>query len=170
MSKVLLFYIFLALGFSQFTVAQTSINSWGKSVNNFQEDLIVLKFKTPKTTNGRVSFSHDTQLEKLKKIIDYVDHYQIFANKSISSARSSSSGLQNIYRIRLKSGSNIWNELTRLNQLDFIEYAEPLPQNELLFIPNDPQADPDAGLQDYLTVIKAYEGWQIDQSDSSLVI
>ncbi|MCK5703665.1 MAG: S8 family serine peptidase, partial [Cyclobacteriaceae bacterium] len=170
MGKVLLFYIFLTLGFSQITVAQTSINSSGNSVNNFQKNFIVLKFKTPKTPNGRVSFSHDTQLEKLKKIIDYVDHHQIFANKSISNARSSSSALQNIYRIRLKSGSNIWNKLARLNQLDFIEYAEPLPQNELLFIPNDPQADPDGGLQDYLTVIKAYEGWQIDQSDSSMVI
>ncbi|MCK5210180.1 MAG: hypothetical protein KAQ79_19225, partial [Cyclobacteriaceae bacterium] len=115
MGKVLLFYIFLALGFSQITVAQTAINSSENPVQKILPDLIVLKLKSPNASNGRVSFSHESQLKKLRKSVDYTDHHQVFANKSFSNARSSSSGLQNIYKIRLKSGSNIWNELDRLN-------------------------------------------------------
>ncbi|MCK5279299.1 MAG: hypothetical protein KAK04_12185, partial [Cyclobacteriaceae bacterium] len=93
MGKVFFFYIFLALGFNQITEAQTAINSSGNSVTKFQPDLIVIKFKTLKSSNGRVSFSPESQLKKLRKSVDYTDHHQVFANKSFSNARSSSSGL-----------------------------------------------------------------------------
>lgn len=164
------FYLLLAFGYHPITIAQTTARSQEDSKKTFHADRIVLKLKTPGTSDGRVSSSHEAQLEKIRGIVDYVDHYQVFSQKSISNARSSSSGLQNIYKIKLKPGSNIWHEINRLQQLDIIEYAEPIFQSEFLFTPNDPQANPTNGQQDYLSVIKAYEGWQIDQSDSSIVI
>ncbi len=170
MKKRVFFYLLLALGFSQNVTAQSEVNSLGDPVKKIHADLIVLKLKTPTNSAGRVSFSHETQLQKIKELLDYEGHHQIFNKKSFSNARLSSSSLHNIYKIKLRSGSNIWQEIARLKQLDIIEYAEPLFQNEFLFIPNDPQANPTNGQQTYLTVIKAYEGWQIERSDSSIVI
>lgn len=170
MGKVLFFCIFLTIGSYQIANAQSSIISSNVPAKKIIADVIVVKLKTPKSSGGRVSSSHDSQLDKLKDVINYADHHQVFAKKSFSNARLSSSRLQNIYKIKLNPGSNIWHKLAILRKLDFIEYAEPFFQNELLFIPNDPQANPIKGKQDYLTVIKAYEGWQIDQSDSSVVI
>lgn len=170
MGKGLLFYIFFVLGFSSISAAQTIDFSSGNLKQKIHQDVIVVKLKTPLVSNGRTAFAKDEQLEKIKQIIEFKESFQVFSQKSFSNARSSSFGLQHIYKIKLKPGSNIWRELAKLSQLDFIEYAEPFFQNELLFVPNDPQADPSGGQQDYLTVIKAYEGWQIERSDSSMVI
>lgn len=166
MNKVFFFYFFLTLGFYQIVDGQTVANSGGK----IHADLIVLKLKSPNNSEGRISFSHEIPLEKIEELIDFEEMHQVFNKKSFSNSRLSASGLQNIYKLKLKPGSNIWQELARLQQLDIVEYAEPFFQNELLFVPNDPQANPTDGQQTYLTVIKAYEGWQIDQSDSTMVI
>lgn len=170
MGKVYYFLTFLTIGICQFAGAQSVLDTSNAGAKKILADLIVVKFKNPGSTNGRTTIGDGSQVEMLKGVIDYADYHQVFARKSFSNARLAASGLQNIYKIRLNRGSNIWNELAILRQLDFIEYAEPFFQNELLFIPNDPQADPTKGKQDYLTVIKAYEGWQIDQSDSSVVV
>lgn len=164
------FYFFLALGFNQWVSAQTVIQSSGSQEKKIHADLIVIKLKTPNSSDGRVSFSHEIPLEKIRKLLDYAELHQVFKEKSFSNARSSSTGLHNIYKLKLRPETDIWSELPRLQQLDIIEYAEPYFQNEFLFIPNDPQANLTNGQQNYLTVIKAYEGWQIEQSDSSMVI
>ena len=41
---------------------------------------------------------------------------------------------------------------------------------ELLYTPNDPQADPVSGSQNHLTVVNAYEAWEVEKGDSSVVI
>ncbi len=47
-----------------------------------------------------------------------------------------------------------------------LEYAEPVYKMQLLFNPNDP----DTALQYYLGLIRAYEAWDINQGDSSIVV
>jgi len=170
MGKWLLWILLFLLGFSQFTVGQFNNNSSGNKAQKIHADLIVLKLKTPLSSAGRLAISPQEQLDELKKQLNYEEHHQVFPTQSISNARISGSRLHNIYKLRFKSGTNIWRELSKIKKLDYVEYAEPFFQNELMLIPNDPQADPDGGLQDYLSVIKAYDGWQIDQSDSSMVI
>lgn len=51
-----------------------------------------------------------------------------------------------------------------------VVYAEVMPEEELLHVPNDPQADPTTGGQDYLEVIKAYDAWDVTRGDPSIVI
>ena len=170
---IFLFFCLINLGWSiagaQSISRQNTSNLLTRQVK-VHADLIVLKLKSTSSSNGRTSISTDDQLTRIKKLLDYESYQQVFAQNSFSNARLANAHLQNIYKIKLKAGAHIWRELSRLNQLDFIEYAEPFFQNELLLVPNDPEADPNGGLQDYLTVIRAYDGWQIDQSDSTMVI
>lgn len=170
MGKLVFYAIICLLGFSQIIIGQSPSFSSGPDSQRIHADIIVIKLKTPSASDGRVVFSPQDQLEQLKELVGYENHKRMFADKSIPNGRISVSNLENIYKLKFKSGTNIWKELSIINRLDFIEYAEPLFQNELLLVPNDPEADPNGGLQDYLTVIRAYDGWQIDQSDSSMVI
>lgn len=169
MGKGLFCLLVFMLGFSQFILGQSIGFSYNES-QNIHANLIVIKLRTPSTSEGRVAFAPQDQLDQLKKLTDYENHHQVFAEKLISNGRTSASHLQNIYKIKFKEGTNIWRKLSRINQLDYIEYAEPFFKNELMYVPNDPQADQNGGLQDYLTVIKAYEGWEITKSDSTMVI
>ncbi len=170
MGKGLFICIFLTFGFNRILPAQIANISSEIQDKEIHPNIIVVKLKTIGKSNGRTVYSKDTQLDKIKQIIDFKEYYQVFASKSKANARTESSHLQNIYKIKLKPNSNIHSEIAKLQNLDFIEYAEPYFQHKLLLIPNDPQADPDGGLQDYLAVIKAYEGWDIEKSDSTMVI
>ena len=170
MGKGLLCTFLFLLGINLIATGQPNPLPGAKKPARIHADLIVLKLKPESGSSGRIAASAGERLNELKNLINYEEYYQVFARQSSSNARSAGSRLKNIYKLRLKPGTNIWKALSRINALSYIEYAEPFFQNDLLLIPNDPQADPDDGLQDYLTVIKAYDGWQIDQSDSSMVV
>lgn len=82
----------------------------------------------------------------------------------------SSFGLDRIYTIEIPEGKDISEVLKALENEAFIEYAETTPQMQLLYVPNDPLADPEENFQDNLKVIKAYEAWEIERGDSTMVI
>ncbi|NJN26441.1 MAG: S8 family serine peptidase [Cyclobacteriaceae bacterium] len=136
----------------------------------FHADIIVIKLNPPSASNGRIASGTSASLDQISQIVDAEGITQVFPPGSITNARLADTGLQYIYKLKLRPGANVWRELAKLNKLAFVRYAEPYLQNHLLFVPNDPQARPGGGLQDYLTVIRAYDGWQIDQSDSSMII
>lgn len=82
----------------------------------------------------------------------------------------SSFGLERIYTIEVGADANIDAFVQELESKSFIEYAEPSPRMELLYVPNDPLADPSENVQDNLKVVKAYDAWEIEQGDSTMVI
>lgn len=170
MGKGLLCILLFSFGIYQFGTGQSISFPSGKNAAKIHSDLIVVKLKPATSSYGRIASSPQDQLDELKALVNFEECHQVFSEHSVRNARLASSGLSDIYKLKFNSGTNIWKELSRIKKLNFVEYVEPFFQNELLLIPNDPQADPTGGLQDYLTVIKAYDGWQIDQSDSSMVI
>lgn len=82
----------------------------------------------------------------------------------------SSFGLDRIYAIEINNGTDIEALLQALEIEAFIEYAETPSQMQLLYVPNDPLADPNERFQDNLSVIKAYEAWEIERGDSTMII
>ena len=82
----------------------------------------------------------------------------------------SSFGLDRVYTIAIAEGMDVTTLLQSLENEAFIEYAETTPQMQLLYVPNDPMADPNESFQDNLKVIKAYEAWEIERGDSTMVI
>ncbi len=147
-----------------------SVHAQNPVLNTYHPNILVLKLKSESNPGSRVTSSQDDQLEKIKSLANADKTEQVFPQKSLSNTRSIASGLQNIYKIKLTPGTNLWQTISRIQQSGLVEYVEPLYQNEVLYIPNDPEADPSKGKQDYLAVIKAHEAWDIEKSDTSMII
>lgn len=63
------------------------------------------------------------------------------------------------------------NDLQLLRNLPAIAWAEPLYAHELFRLPNDPHANPNTGGQaNYLSLIRAYDAWNITSGDTSVKI
>ncbi|MEQ8239050.1 MAG: S8 family serine peptidase [Cyclobacteriaceae bacterium] len=90
--------------------------------------------------------------------------------RSIAGQRTASSSiLSGVHIITCNDISSANELLSRLLEYDNVLYAEPIYQEQLLLIPNDPDAQ-QGGNQEYLEVVKAYEAWDINQGDPNIVI
>lgn len=77
--------------------------------------------------------------------------------------------LSRIYKISLHQEQDMIAEINKLLAFGHVAYAEPYFLPKPLFIPNDPEAG-QAGNQNYLSVIKAYDAWEFEKGDSTVVI
>ncbi|MEL6556857.1 MAG: S8 family serine peptidase [Bacteroidota bacterium] len=79
--------------------------------------------------------------------------------------------LDGIYKIRLsKESKDLLSKIEALAKRDDIVYAEPVYYDQPLVIPNDPLANPNSGSQYHLSLIQAYDGWDISTSDQFIRI
>ncbi len=70
------------------------------------------------------------------------------------------------YQIRFDSQLPIEDYINELYATGYFEVIEPAYTSKAMFTPNDPQK----GSQYYLTLIKAFDAWDITQGDESMVI
>jgi subtilisin family serine protease/PKD repeat protein len=137
---------------------------------NIQPNILVLKLKSPSRSNAKIAYSFEEHIQTIESLTK-ADHIkQVFPLNTLSNSRSSKHDLQNIYKLKLHPGTDIWKTISRIQRSGLVEYVEPLYQNDLLYTPNDPEANPSNGQQTYLEVIRAYEAWDIEKSDTSMVI
>ena len=131
-------------------------------------DLIVLKIGPSGTSsNGRLAFDKANVLRKISAALPGSEIKQAFPQRSVSNARRAGyDEFSNIYKIRLSAGTDIMRTINRLRRLTGIIYVEPYYENELLYIPDDAQI----GSQNHLPVIHAYDAWDLEKGDSSVVI
>jgi len=87
-----------------------------------------------------------------------------------SSLRVEAHPLSDIYKVVLREGEDPLAVVNELLQSEEVEYAEPYFNHQPLIIPNDPDASPTGGNQDYLSVVNAYDAWSIERGDTSIVI
>ncbi len=160
-----IFLVFILALANHFLIAQHHRQS-----HNIHPNALVLKLKSEPSSNSRFSFSRGEQIQKVISL-SLADRFeQVFPANALSNARSTTHGLQNIYKLTLQPDSDIWKTISKIQRSGLVEYVEPLYQNELLYTPNDPEANPSGGQQNYLEVIKAYDAWDIEKSDTSVVI
>ncbi|MCX6270240.1 MAG: S8 family serine peptidase, partial [Bacteroidetes bacterium] len=74
--------------------------------------------------------------------------------------------LTRIFKVILQDNIKVDQAIINLKQSGFVEYAEPAYIPVPFFIPNDEKI----GQQYYLSMIRAYQAWDICQGDSSVVI
>jgi len=84
------------------------------------------------------------------------------------------SGIERLQRITYSSEYSTEEIIELLLRTGYVEYAEPVFVDEMLYIPNDPKAQPYIAPNDtsqyYLSRIKAYEAWDVHQGDTNTVI
>lgn len=78
--------------------------------------------------------------------------------------------LENMYEITIENGADLETEINRLLKYDNVIYAEPVYLEQLLFVPNDPQANPNSGSQAHLGPINAYNAWDIEQGSANVSV
>lgn len=71
-----------------------------------------------------------------------------------------------IYEIEFSSTLPIEKAINRILATGKVEYAEPVYKNYPTYFPNDP----DTASQYYLSLIRAYDAWDISKGDSNMVV
>lgn len=80
--------------------------------------------------------------------------------------------LSTIYEVKHHGDAQEQEALIKLTKrVVGVHWAEPLYKHELLYVPNDPLANPaTTGQANYLNLIKAYDAWNVGRGDTSIKI
>jgi len=124
---------------------------------------IVVKIRTePSGKNQRVN---PFEIDKVPGILGSEPF-----RKSKTNARQTPSVLDGIFWVTVDPSLDLVTICNQLLDYEEVVYAEVLLNEELLFTPNDPSAQPGTGNQGYLDVINAYEAWDITTGNPNIVI
>jgi subtilisin family serine protease len=80
--------------------------------------------------------------------------------------KSAGVDLSSIYEFRFNQPVDVMKLARRLRQQQNVVYAEPVYIRKIFYTPNDPNL----GIQQHLTLIKAREAWDLTKGDTSVVI
>ncbi len=75
-----------------------------------------------------------------------------------------------LHKIELLPGDDPIERVNELLKFGNVAYAEPVFKEQLLLTPNDPEASPTTGSQTYLSVIDAYDAWDVNTGDQDIII
>lgn len=78
--------------------------------------------------------------------------------------------LHGIYKVAVNQDADIVALCNLMLADPDVAYAEPIYKERLLYVPNDPEAVESGGAQNYLSVIQAYDAWDITQGSEDIVI
>lgn len=146
---------------------------------DFVEGMLIIKVKDAYRnlcTENQISLP---ELNKVFQEIGLSSTKQIFPHHSPAVQTKSKSGeladLSLIYRLRFDKTHSMEKVLNLLAPIEALEYAEPSYIHQLFYQPNDPFADssgigPGNRKQWGLLQIKAFEAWDIQRGDSSILI
>lgn len=116
------------------------------------------------------------ELKKLLKQAEIKEVKPMFSGLDIQPEhkRKFCSGIERLHTVKYSSSFSIEEIIDLLMRTGYVEYAEPVYVEEVLYIPNDPKAQPYINQNDtslfYLSRIKAYEAWDIHKGDTNTVI
>lgn len=160
----------------------------GVTSADYIDDVVVIKLKDNAHSPQKRSLSVNSSavLYKVQQVTGSKDIELIFPEQPTTKSRQANarqadrgSLLSSIYKLYLPDASDLVETINQLLQMEEVVYAEPYYlmqpltaglEKEIAFTPNDPDALPGTGKQDYLSVVKAYDAWQIEKGDSSVII
>lgn len=130
----------------------------------YEENIVILKFSKVQETG--IADDNILTLEELAVGLSIDLCIKMFEN--IPDAQESKY-LKNIYKIKLKGDYDIQHIANRLGNFSNVVYATPAYVGQPFEIPNDTFAAI-GSLQTHLSVIKAYDAWEINKGDTSVVV
>ncbi len=136
--------------------------------DRYLDNIVIFKVKP----DYRDNFKKDEDFINILSKNSSFDLRQKFPNSKIPETKYNSRGeklvdLSLIYEIEFRQDADIFGIITNLATVDFIDYAEPLYYNELLYVPDDPLNQTE---QYWLDLIQAYDAWDIHKGDTNIVI
>lgn len=137
--------------------------------STYVEGEIIVKLKSEFGEKCQKSAINIPELNSVIFQSSVVELSKIFPNHTYSNKQKSNSktvDLSTIYRFKIDPLSNPQKLINQLLNSDKVAYAELNYLNELTYTPNDTLN----GTQWYLSAIKAFEAWDIQQGDTNVVI
>ncbi|MCG8387055.1 MAG: S8 family serine peptidase [Cytophagales bacterium] len=155
----------LAVGFAQGQAKRVYTLPSGISKTGYSQETIIVKLKNPVSTSRK----NRTNARSWggRDLAPAIRHAAI---SNSANQRAKAHSLSNLYKLTLAEGEDPLDVINELLQSGEVVYAEPYFFHKPLIIPNDPNASPISGSQDYLSVINAYDAWSVERGDTSIVI
>ncbi len=127
--------------------------------NSFSQEI------APHTIIVKLKESHSSFFKNnknIKKLGINIKSYKAITHSTLKSKTS----IQNIYKIFLNDNSSITTNCKKLYSTGLFEYCEPIYMEKILYTPSDVRSDG----QYTLNIVKAYDAWDIDKGDSTIII
>ncbi|MBL3658025.1 S8 family serine peptidase [Fulvivirga sediminis] len=147
------------------------------TTEDYEPSVIVVKLRAKSNSLGRTTQLSSTPSSGIIDQIlgnDIITKSPAFPKKNTATATGrrayTTTSLDNIYKVNISKQSDLLDAINKLLQSDEVEYAEPYFTPKPLYVPNDPQAATPEGKQTYLDIIKAYDAWDLEKGDTSVVI
>ncbi len=141
---------------------------------DYVKDVIIVKIRADDPAPGQRTVATPVAvLDKIRTITKSKDIRPAFPAPPMIQAHSTAAqnALSHIYKIQVSPGASVVQTINQLLGEEAVVYAEPYYLMQPLgYVPNDPEAKPGSGKQDYLATVKAYEAWEIEKGDSSIII
>lgn len=144
----------------------------GVTEKDYMPNTVVVKIDSKyKSSLQRSSIGVDA-INNLMQKIGAESSNQMFPNSKPSTQRGQSvdvvRDLSGIYKIKYTANIPIEDVINEFLKLEEVVYAEPSYIYRTSYIPNDP--DTLSGKNYYQKIIKAYEAWNVNKGDTSVVI
>ena len=135
------------------------IHKWAFAQTEIEPGVLYVKLNNSSTLQSEktLSLTHIKGLERYTPL-----------KTNTSALRITASIIDGLYKIEVSKETDIRALCDSLKSYGNVLYAEPIYQEQLLYLPNDPAIA--AGSQSYLNIIKAFEAWDITRGDSSMII
>lgn len=163
--RVLLASFCLLLAFWASTVSLAQSISCAHGL--LSEDRFVVSLKSPADLEQFLAWAAEFELRIHRRFPRHTKPEQAVVHGE------KTADLSLIYTCQIPQGlsSTLPKYLRAAKQCSALAWAEPLYAHQLLSIPNDPQANPASGGQsNYLSLIRAYDAWNITAGDTSVKI
>jgi hypothetical protein len=154
-------------------------NSFGQDASNldqarfysFEPGKIILKVQPELRSACRTSGIEESGLIKALDLISTVRVQRKFPNHAQPNTTHNERGeklvdLGLIYELTLDPDFPIQKAIELIRSTGLVSYVEPKYVPQLLYQPNDP----DTASQYYLSIIRAYQAWDVSKGDSSFVV
>ncbi|MEO1049573.1 MAG: S8 family serine peptidase [Bacteroidota bacterium] len=173
-NRFIIILVIFFVGF-QGALAQQKFFEWPKDISesDYLPNTVIVKVKsslTPSTTSSIQSHSARTSWSTAISSVQIAPMFGSGKHGSLTSRAQQSPYLSNLYKVKLQAGSDVKEVINTLLQYPEVLYAEPYYMMKPLVIPNDPGANPTSGSQSYLDVIKAYDAWNLERGDTTIII
>lgn len=129
--------------------------------NNVMPGVLYIKIKAnASAAEPATDLFHFSQMEHLKSYAPL--------RKNATGGRQQPSILDGLYKVEVQESTNIPALCASLSEYANVEYAEPVFRETLLYVPNDPEST--TPNQEYLSVIRAFEAWDVTKGSADIVI
>lgn len=152
------------------TVLSTSLSAQSASVSDLQANKIVVRLAPEIGRAPAFTFWENSEGKQVLRQIGATKVTPTFPGDRPVPGEGMVD-LSTIYTIFLSSGVDEQEAARQMGRLPQVEYAEPLWIHRTFYLPDDPLADTvNSSGQWYLEQIHAYEAWDINKGDTSIVI